>query len=186
MSDSTYSTNGGKTQALDYTDARGGVDLLDAGLRYISRGWKIFAVNGKKEPLGDIFPHGHLSATTDDAVIRACALKYPGANWALAVPEGMLVVDLDVKRDNNGIREFERLQGCKPEDFVAPRVRTGTGGIHLYLDPNGHDYQNTRSRIAPGIDTRAAGAGYVVLPRTVILAHPSPKLFYRAAGTDWP
>jgi hypothetical protein len=127
-------------------------------------GLRIFAVNGKKEPLGDLFPRGFLSATSDEAIIRACAAKYPGANWALAVPDGMLLVDLDVKRGNNGIREFERLQGCKPEEFVAPRVRTGTGGIHLYVDPNGGDYQNTASRIAPGIDTRAAGAGYVVLP----------------------
>jgi hypothetical protein len=80
------------------------------------------------------------------------------------IGEKELVVDLDVKRDNNGIREFERLQGCRPEELIAPRVRTRTGGIHLTFDPNGHQYQNTRNTIAPGIDTRATGVGYVVLP----------------------
>lgn len=138
----------------------GGVDFLDAGLRAIARGWKVFPVNGRKRPLTE---HGCYDGTTDEQQIRSWAKRWPGALWAYALPEGILVVDLDTKHGNNGIAEFEQLQGSKPEEFPGPRVRTGTGGQHLYTNSNGQDFLNTRSKIAPGIDTRSLG-GYVVIP----------------------
>jgi hypothetical protein len=142
-------------------DELGGENLLDAGLRYARRGWKISPVDGNKEPLT---PHGFKDATTDEAVITAWAKRWPGANWALAVGDGLLVIDLDNKRRPTGIQEFERLQGCKPEEFIAPRVRTGTAGVHLYTDPGDRDFKNSRGTIAPGIDTRASNVGYALLP----------------------
>jgi hypothetical protein len=158
------STNGKASKPLDHLEARGGRDLLDAGLRYIKRGWPILAVDSKKEPLKDFFPHGFKSAQIGETIIRAVAAKYPGAGWALAIEEGLVIADLDVKHGDNGIRDFERLHGCHPEEFPAPRVRTATGGYHIYMDPTGRKFQNTVGRIAPGIDTRAAGLGYAVLP----------------------
>jgi hypothetical protein len=140
-------------------EENGGSDLLDAGLRATARGWKIFPCNYRKEPL----VKWSEAATTDEGTIRAWAKQWPGALWARALPADILLIDLDLKHGNNGIREFARLQGCKPEHFDAPRVVTGTGGMHIYTDAAGRDFKNTSNAIAPGIDTRTGG-GYCIIP----------------------
>jgi hypothetical protein len=164
MTDKIHSTSNGQSKAPNNIETCGGENLLDAGLRYIKRGWPIFAVDANKKPLTDFFPHGFKNATTDEQTIRAVAFKYPAASWALAVEGDLLVGDLDVKHGENGIRDFERLHGCHPKDFAAPKVRTASGGYHIYLNTNGSVYQNTVGQIALGIDTRASGVGYAVLP----------------------
>src|SRR5207244_538928 len=118
-----------------------------------------FPCNGKKEPL----VQWSKAATTDEATITAWAKSYPGALWGRALPADTLVLDLDQKRGNNGIKEFEKLQSCKPEEFDAPRVATATGGNHIYTDASDREFKNSRSVIAPGIDTRTDG-GYVIIP----------------------
>ncbi len=158
-----YSTNSGVRKQADSAAERlsenGGEGLLDAGLKAIARGWKIFPCNGKKEPL----VQWSKAATTDEVTIRAWARQWSGALWARALPADIVVIDLDVKHSNNGIREFERLQDCSPDQFDAPRVRTGSGGIHLYTNAAGRDFKNTRSALAPGIDTKTFG-GYCIIP----------------------
>jgi hypothetical protein len=89
--------------------------------------------------------------------------QHPGALWGLAVPKDTVVIDLDMKHGKNGKLEFAKLQGCDPEEFDAPRVITGTGGIHLYTDATGRDFKNTADMIALGVDTKTEG-GYVILP----------------------
>jgi hypothetical protein len=156
-----HNTTGATQSKVERVAENGGENLLDAGLRYVKRGWKIFPVNGHKKPLT---PNGFKDATTDEGQIRAWAAAWPGAYWARAVDDGLLLIDLDVKNGSNGIKDFEQLHGCSPDDFVAPRVRTGTGGLQIYTDPTGRDFQNTVKKIANGIDTRAANVGYCVLP----------------------
>ena len=114
---------------------------------------KIFLCNGKKIPLT---PHGFKDATTDETQIRTWAEQHPGALWGYAVPKDMVILDLDMKHGKNGKAEFERLQGCRPDEFDAPRVITGTGGVHLYTDPNGRDFKNTADVIALGVDTKTS------------------------------
>ena len=159
-----FSANGGGKQqwsaAERLFDEFGGSDFLDAGLEAIERGWKIFPCNGKKQPLTD---HGFKDATTNEATIRAWAKQYPGALWGYTLPGDIVVIDLDIKRGKNGIKEFENLEGCKPGEFAAPRVATATGGNHIYTDATGRDFQNTRDKIALGVDTRTDG-GYVIIP----------------------
>jgi hypothetical protein len=155
-----YTTTNSGLQAESLYEANGGTDLLDAGLRAIARGWKIFPCDGKKIPLT---PHGHKDGTTDEKQIRAWAKQYPGALWGFALPKDIVVVDLDMKHGKNGKREFETLQGCKSEAFVAPHVITGTGGDHLYTDATGRDFKNTADIIALGVDTKSEG-GYVIIP----------------------
>src|SRR5262245_59709536 len=103
----------------------GGKNLLDAGLRAARRGWKIFPCKSDKTPL----VQWSQAATTDEATITAWAKRWLGAQWGSALPQDVVVVDLDMKHRKNGIREFEKLQGCKPEEFDAPRVTTATGGL---------------------------------------------------------
>jgi hypothetical protein len=160
MPEDNTSKNFAEAQASDSIEENGGENLLDSGLRYIKRGWSIFPCNGKKIPLT---PHGFKDATTDEAQIRAWAKSHPGALWGFAVPKDTVIVDLDMKHGKNGKLEFEKLQGCKPEEFAAPRVITGTGGVHLYTDPTGRDFKNTADLIALGVDTKTDG-GYVILP----------------------
>src|SRR5262249_28762812 len=116
--------------------------------------------DGKKQPLT---PHGFKDATTEETQIRAWAEAFPGGQWGRALEPGQVVLDLDMKGRKNGIREYERLQGGSPEEFDAPRVRTGTGGIHLYTDATGREFKNTANIIAPGVDTKTYG-GYVIIP----------------------
>src|SRR5262249_59723022 len=133
------SANGNRSKATSSAELLfecGGESLFDAGLRAAKRGWKIFPCDGKKKPLTQ---HGFKDATTDEAIIRAWAKTWPGSSWGRALEASVLVIDLDMKHRKNGIREFERLQGCKPEQFVAPRVATATGGNHIYADATGRD-----------------------------------------------
>ena len=157
----TVNGGGGKAQSVaERLFENGGENLLDAGLRAAKRGWRIFPCNGKKEPLTS---HGFKDATTDEAAIRAWARNSPGALWGRALEASVLVIDLDMKHGKNGIREFEKLQSCKPEQFDAPRVATATGGIHIYADATGRDFKNTADKIALGVDTKTDG-GYVIIP----------------------
>src|SRR6516165_11132006 len=157
-----HSVNGGGSKAQSAAERIkefGGEDLLDAGLRAADRGWKIFPCKSDKTPL----VQWSQAATTDEAIITAWAKHWLGAQWGRALPQDVVVVDLDMKHGKNGIREFERLQGCKPEEFDAPRVATATGGLHIYTDAAGRDFKNTTDKIAPGVDSKTDG-GYVIIP----------------------
>jgi hypothetical protein len=146
----------------------GGRDFLDAGLQAAKRGWRIFPCRGNKRPLVD---HWDEVATTDELTISRWAKQYPGGLWGRALDADVVVIDLDIKNGKNGFREFEELQGCKPDEFVAPRVATANGGNHVYVKSDGRDYKNTVGKISPGIDTRTIG-GYVIIPS-------GPKSGYR-------
>jgi AAA domain/Bifunctional DNA primase/polymerase, N-terminal len=156
------SANTGNSKADDPAERDkecGGKNLLDAGLQAAKRGWKIFPCDGKKP----LTLHGFKDATTNEKQITSWAEIYPGALWGRALPKDIVVVDLDMKYGKNGIREFEKLQSCKPEQFDAPRVATATGGIHIYAHATGRDFKNTTDKIAPGVDTKTDG-GYVIIP----------------------
>jgi hypothetical protein len=159
MSDSNNNTSTNNCKGCEFHEL-GGEDFADAGLQAASRGWRIFPCKANKEPLVNNWPQ---VATTDPAIITAWATRWPGAIWARALPAGVVVLDLDRKHGLNGVLEFERLQGCHPDKFVAPRVITGTGGIHVYTDGTGRDFKNSVSAIAPGIDTKTIG-GYCIIP----------------------
>jgi len=61
------------------------------------------------------------------------------------------VIDLDRKHGKNGVRAFERLHGCHPDQFDAPQVITATAGLHVYTDPTGRDFKNSVSIIATAL-----------------------------------
>src|SRR5262245_956833 len=62
--------------------------------------------NPGKHPIGDFFPHGHKSATTDPIKIRATFRAYPNANLAIVPGEELVILDVD---NEEGAQKFEDL-----------------------------------------------------------------------------
>ncbi|MFI2298385.1 bifunctional DNA primase/polymerase [Actinacidiphila glaucinigra] len=157
--------------------------LMNAALDAAKRGWEVVPLRpGTKRPAlhGEATcpstgpcATGHRKweqrATTDPQRIRATWSQGPFNVGIATGPSGLLVVDLDVPKDNgnadapNGAATFRAL--CERAGRTVPdtyRTRTASGGEHLYFTtPPGIHLTNTAGTIGPLVDTRAWG-GYVV------------------------
>jgi Bifunctional DNA primase/polymerase, N-terminal/Primase C terminal 1 (PriCT-1) len=109
-----------------------------------------------KHPIGEFFPRGHKSATTDAAIIRRVVTKNPNANLAI-VPSGDLIV-LDVDGDI-GKQTFAGL-GLSPTATVLT-----SRGLHAYFRKES-PFPLPVPNLA-GIDVKARGAGYILVPPSV-------------------
>jgi hypothetical protein len=107
--------------------------------------------------------HGVKDATTDETVIRTWWMRYPHADTAWAVPADVVVVDLDCKRGDDGVKDFAAHEGAHPDTVATPQAKTPTGGRHLVYEANGALYRNGVRLNGSAIDLRTAG-GYIVLP----------------------
>jgi len=167
--------------------------LLHAALDAASRGWTVFPLRpGAKRPA----LHGEAScprtgpcatghrkweqrATTDPARIRTAWAQAPYNVGIACGPSGLLVVDLDVPKDNSGTdapcgaTTFKAL--CERHGQPVPStrtVRTASGGTHLYFTaPAAVRLHNTAGTLAPLVDTRAWGGYVVAAGSTVNSAH---------------
>lgn len=144
---------------------------LQAALEYARRDLPVFPVHGIDaggactcgRECGDSGKHprirtgaGLRNATTNPETIRGWWERWPDSNIGIAVPDGMLVVDLDGAEGWT----FAATQAPMPPTWCA---FTGGGGIHYwYTLPPGLQARNG-SGLRPGVDLRAAG-GYVVAP----------------------
>jgi hypothetical protein len=160
-------------------------ELLSAALLYARRGWPVFPlVSGGKRPVIPKCPdseglageqlaeharncsrdgHGVYDATTDPRRITAWWHRWPDANVAIAAGRGLLVLDMDPEK--GGVEALDALE-AEHEPLREPTytVRTGGGGIHLYLRlPPGVEVRNSAGKLGPGLDVRSDG-GYVVAP----------------------
>lgn len=102
---------------------------------------------------------GFESATNDPEVVAALWTRWPNAN--IGMPTGKVnnvaVIDAD---GEVGLATLEE-RGYSEK---APRVRTGSGGVHVYAAyPDDLDIPSKVKAYGPGIDTRGKG-GYVLLP----------------------
>ena len=121
---------------------------------------------GQKTPLGAAVPHGCHDASDDPDTIGRWWRDYPEANVGIATGTGLVVLDLDVDSDRNidGRYELERLEAEVGPLPTTATVTTPRGGEHRYFHvAAGIDIRNSASKVAPGIDIRAAG-GYVIAP----------------------
>jgi hypothetical protein len=128
-------------------------------LRYAAHGLRIFPVNAAKRPL---VAHWRDDASSEPATIEDWRQKWPHCEFGWALPEGIVVVDIDVKGGRNGYADFERLAGCDPREVITPSASTPSGGMQLFYAAS-KPYKNQVAIAGTGIDTRALG-GYVVLP----------------------
>jgi hypothetical protein len=131
---------------------------IDAALAYAAAGFPVFPLHERgKKPMT---AHGYLDATCDRATIIQYWQLCPTANIGLAVPSGLVVVDID---------DRDALQRLKAEDRDLPATtRSTTGrGVHLYYR-TAAEIRNSVG-LFPGVDLRGHG-GYVVVPPSI---HPS-------------
>ena len=137
---------------------------LEAALGYAAF-CGVFPCTAKKTPIKieGLFEHGFASATTDAAVITKAWTKYMAADIGLALPGGVLVVDVDVAKGKQGRVDFIRLFGCPPEEMATAVSTTARGGWHVYFrfDPS---LQLVQTTITPSVDVRIGGLGYVIAP----------------------
>jgi Bifunctional DNA primase/polymerase, N-terminal/Primase C terminal 1 (PriCT-1) len=167
---------------------------LAVALWYARRGWRVFAAHTptrsgcscpKKTRCSDIgkhprwdkklLPHGVLSATTDETLIRSWWKKWPNANVGIATGAGSGIFVLDVDPRHDGLTSLEHLQtehGSLPETIEGI---TGGGGNHFVLEHPGAPthIRNSNGELAPGLDIRGDG-GYIIAPPS---AHKSGNAY---------
>jgi Protein of unknown function (DUF3987)/Bifunctional DNA primase/polymerase, N-terminal len=125
----------------------------------------VFPCTAKKTPIKieGLFEHGFASATRDPAVIKEAWTKYRAADIGLALPPGVLVVDVDVVRGKKGRGDFVRLFGCQPEEMATAVSTTARGGWHVYFR-FAPSLQLVQTTITSSLDVRIGGLGYVIAP----------------------
>jgi len=134
---------------------------------YILRGLQVFPCGcNKKSPLTT---NGFKDASSDKQVINDWWDKHPDAN--IGLPTGktnnLVVVDVDVKNDADGMASLKQLQD-ECGEFDTRVVHTPSGGLHFYFKyPQDVDTIKNRTNMKPGIDIRADG-GYVIAPGSSI------------------
>ncbi|MEX5266293.1 bifunctional DNA primase/polymerase [Kocuria sp. CPCC 204721] len=142
---------------------QGPVPLVEIALDYATKGYAVFPLQpGRKDPMSG--SHGFKDATRDQDQIKRWWASHPDANIGIATgTSGLMVVDLDIKHEADGLRSWHHRTARLdlPEPAV---VHTPSGGVHLYyqVDPDAAPVSNSADGDS-GIDVRGDG-GYVVAP----------------------
>lgn len=113
--------------------------------------------------------HGLYDATTDLGQIAEWLAAYPGCNWAVRPPLGVIILDVDPRNGGGtAMLELQDKHGKLPPTLTA---KTGGGGLHIWLSYNGP----TRGKLTTGVDVKC-NTGYVVAP---------PSLHESGRHYDW-
>jgi hypothetical protein len=150
---------------------------LAAAMRAADRGWRVFPiVERSKKPL----VKWQTEASVDPARLRYWwSGPWARANLAAVVPAGCVVIDVDPRhRGDDTLDALEAEHGLLPPTLTAI---TGSGGQHLWFHVEQPDALRQEANVVgPGVDTRCAGRGFVLLPPSV---HPGGGTYQWAAGT---
>ncbi len=172
-------------------------ELRGAALAYASRGVPVLPLRGKlpripaaHQPGDSLYQqcrgqcgqqgHGVHDATCDPDQLRAWWQRWPEANIGLRCGVGFDVIDVDGQTGRHSLERLLAEHGGVP--IGGPRVRTGSGGWHLYVAPSGLPDQ---IGVLPSVDYRAADR-YVVAPPS---RHPTTGRRYQwipGRGLDTP
>jgi len=107
-------------------------------------------------------PRGLHNATLDRTQIRRWWHHQPDRNIGIRTGAASGLVVLDIDPDHGGTESLRRLVDEHGRFPAGPRVRTGSGGWHLYFAHPGTPIRNTAgTRLGVGIDVRGDG-GYVI------------------------
>jgi len=140
---------------------------LTVALDCAAHGWPVFPV-GEDGPLVK-WVHGPTPATIDEGQIRRWWRRWPNARVGVATgpASGIVVIDLDTKNGVDGIMAFARLVAANGPVPLGPRVRSPSGGLHLYFRHPGHKIKTSAGQLGEGIDVRGDG-GFIVAPGTIL------------------
>lgn len=145
--------------------------FVDSALGLARRGFRVFPLEpGAKIPVY-AFAWKDL-ASSDVSAIRSWWRQHPDANIGVATGHGLLVIDADCKV-KAGVRERGLESLALLDDLGLPegfRVRTASGGIHVYLRVGSDVGLTVGAKDLPGypgLDFRCEG-GYVVGPGSIV------------------
>ena len=132
---------------------------VDWALWCAGRGLRVFPAKwespSRKKPLIEGWQQ---SATVDPDQIREWWAKWPDADIGVALGQGILVIDIDVKKGKPGLKSLAEL-GIKLDDTLC--TQTWSGGCHqFYMDP---DRYSNSGGFLPGLDCKSDG-GLVLGP----------------------
>lgn len=149
------------------------MSLLGDALELAEAGWEVFPLNGKLP----IIPKaeggsGFHDATADLDQVRAWWERWPAANIGLAVPRGMVVLDVDPR--HGGEEALAALVARHGELPPTLTVITGSGGRHLWFAAFTDHLE--QKPLGDGLDSRIGGKGYVLAPPSV---HPRTGQVYQ-------
>ena len=157
--------------------ATGRMSTRDAALAFARAGTPIFPCTvGGKRPLTHA---GFHEASCDVDLVRAWWSRWPNANIGLPTgsTSGIDVVDVDVAGEASGFSVFERAVTAGHVECELARVRTPSGGLHVYFPAVPSRPQRCWQAAAAHIDFRGAG-GYVLVPPSM-LATDRGQVAYR-------
>ena len=147
--------------------------MIEAALELAAAGWRVFpCIPSGEHAKAPFTTHGHLDATDDFETIGRMWARWPDALIGAPVPDSMLVIDSDPRKDSECLAKLEaEVGGSLPGTLTAWSGR-GDGGRHLYyLRPYG---PISGIRLPTGIDLK--GNGYCIVPPS---PHPETGKPYR-------
>ncbi|GAA1996418.1 bifunctional DNA primase/polymerase [Microbacterium pumilum] len=153
----------------------GRLDTRRAAVQFAAAGLPIFPCEpGGKRPLTGA---GFFDATRDVEQIRSWWIRSPGANIGLPTghASGIDVVDVDVKPHGSGFPLLRRAVDEGLLDGELARVRTPSGGLHIYFPASG-TAQRCWQAARAHIDFRGDG-GYIVVPPSVTRSQSGTKAY---------
>ncbi len=168
-------------------------ELRGAALEYAARGVPVLPLRGKLPRIpaahrpGDPLHgqckggcgrqgHGVHDASTDLEQVGDWWDRWPRADVGLRAGVAFDVIDVDGTQGRRSLERFLAEHGAGP--IGGPRVRTGSGGWHLYVQPTGLP---DRIGVLDSVDYRAADR-YVVAPPS---RHPATGQRYQwVSGRD--
>lgn len=157
--------------------ATGRMSTHDAALAFARAGTPIFpcAMEGKRP----LTRSGFHDASCDVDLVRAWWSRWPNANIGMPTgsSSGIDVVDIDVAGEASGFSEFERAVTAGHIEGELARVRTPSGGLHVYFPAVPSRPQRCWQAATAHIDFRGAG-GYVLVPPSM-LATDRGRVTYR-------
>jgi hypothetical protein len=106
------------------------------------------------------------AASLDPAVVARWWSRWPTANIGLRTGDASGLVVLDIDPAHGGSRSIKSLVDRRGDLSGVPRVRTGSGGWHLFFAHAGRPIHNSAGRVGEGLDIRGNG-GYVIAPPSV-------------------
>ncbi len=138
----------------------------DWALAYAALGLPVFpCIEGSKSPM---LSNGHNGATLDSEQIEQWWTNRPFANIGVAIPEDMIVVDIDAFNTQQAINT--QYIPTTPH-AITPR---DDGGRHYWFKLPAGVSARPQIEALPGVDTRAFGS-YAIVPPSV---HPNGKQYH--------